>query len=59
MLSDTFLITTTLTNKLTLNTLEVKVTLLPIIAHIKFFALVWLQEEAIIYHTLDDNYMTC
>jgi hypothetical protein len=33
MLSDTFLRTTTLTNKLTLNTLEAKVTLLPKTAH--------------------------
>ena len=57
MLSGTFLRTITLTNKLTLNTLEEKVTLLSKTAHKKIHH-AWLQEDAIIHLTSGDNFIT-
>ena len=57
MLSDTFLRTTTLTNKMTLNMLEAKVTLSSK-KYWKKFPPEWLQEEVIIHLTSGGNFIT-
>ena len=58
MLNGTFLRTSILPNKLTLNTIEVKMTLSSKTVQKTFFAIVWLQEVAVIHLISGDNFMT-